>query len=53
MKPPCPNCGHTHTATDTHALRRFEEWAEWCGGREATRLAGGRLVTLTADAGLT
>ena len=24
MKPPCPDCGHTHTATDSHALRRFE-----------------------------
>lgn len=24
MKRPCPDCGHTHAATDTHALRRFE-----------------------------
>ena len=24
MKPPCPDCGHIHTATDTAAVRRFE-----------------------------
>ena len=24
MKPPCPDCGHTHTIADTAAVRRFE-----------------------------
>ena len=24
MKPPCPDCGHTHTIADTVAVRRFE-----------------------------
>lgn len=24
MKPPCPDCGHTHTIADTHAVRRFD-----------------------------
>ena len=24
MKPPCPDCGHTHTIADTVAVRRFD-----------------------------
>ena len=55
MKPPCPDCGHTHTATDTHALRRFEPplahtfAATYPGAPERTTRTAGRLERLEDD----